>query len=434
MREITLLLLLPWLLLTNIAATNSTASDTFNILKPPTISKPNCPRQCGNLTVPYPFGIGLGSGCGIGDWFELNCSAAFDPPRAFIGSIQIYEISDNQMRISNVVARRCYDRAGAVVLSNSASSSIAGTPFSYSELNRYTVIGCDDFALVTGTGGRNFTSGCVSLCSKAEDVIGGYCSGIGCCQTSLPKGLKSYLTDLSSLRNHTLVSSFDLCSYAFLGEQERFVFRGAPDLSDPNFMQRVLDTVPIVLDWAIGNSSCAVVESSGDYACRANSFCIDSDTGMGGYRCSCNKGYEGNPYLEPGCTDINECADPNLHDCESLCINTPGSYNCSCAHGQYGDGRKHGRGCNSFNSQFPVIKVALGTGFGFLAFVIAREESVGLMNDQNGPGDLYTAPITAADLYTVPISPYNSTGEFSGQYSLNSEPSQIIFPHVNSPR
>ncbi|KAK6118268.1 hypothetical protein DH2020_048054 [Rehmannia glutinosa] len=256
-------------------------------------------NRTGEIYGQYP-----GSGCGIGEWFELNCSAAFDPPRAFIGTIQIYEISDNQMRISNVVARRCYDTTGAVVQRNSASSDITGTPYSYSELNKFTVIGCDDFALVTGGGGRNFTSGCVSLCSRSEDVIGGYCSGIGCCQTSLPKGLKYYLTDLSSLRNHTLVSSFDPCSYAFLGEQERFDFRGASDLSDPNFMQRVLTTVPIVLDWAIGNLTCAEVESSGDYACKANSFCVDSDTGMAGYRCRCNKGYEGNPYLDPGCTGI----------------------------------------------------------------------------------------------------------------------------------
>ncbi|KAK4418907.1 Wall-associated receptor kinase [Sesamum alatum] len=403
------------------STTNTTAPDTFNISKAPVITKPGCPSKCGNLTVPYPFGIGRGSGCGIGNWFELNCSNAFDPPRAYLGNIQIYDISDNQMRISNVMARRCYDRAGAVSQTNYASSDITGTPYSYSELNKFTVVGCDDFALVTGGGGRNFTSGCVTLCSKAEDVIDGYCSGIGCCQTSLPKGLKFYLTDLSSLRNHTQVSSFDPCSYAFLGEEQKFVFRGASDLSDPNFMQRVLTTVPIVLDWAIGNLTCADAEKAEDYACKANSFCVDSDTGLGGYRCSCNKGYEGNPYLDPGCTDIDECADPNLNDCEKLmCTNTLGGFNCSCPHGQYGDGREDGRGCHPYTSEFPVMKVAL--------------EYVGLMSDQTGSADLYTAPITSNDLYTVPISPYNSTGEFSGQYSLNSNPSQMFFPHVNSPR
>ncbi|KAL2479432.1 Wall-associated receptor kinase 2 [Abeliophyllum distichum] len=329
-----------------ITATNKTV-DTYNIAKGATITKPGCPRQCGNLTVPYPFGIGRGSGCGIGEWFELNCSYAFNPPRAFLGTIRIYEISDNQMRISNVMARTCYDRSGAVTFVNTASSDITKTPFSYSKLNRFTVVGCDDFALITGGGNRNFTSGCFSLCSKAEDVLDGYCSGIGCCQTSVPKGLKFYLTSLSSLKNHTRVSSFDPCSYAFVGEQERFIFGGAKDLSDPNFMQRTLATVPI-----------------------GNSNCVDSDTDLGGYRCSCNGGYEGNPYLDPGCQDIDECADSNSNNCEKICINTPGSFNCSCPHGYYGDGKNNGRGCIANTSQFPVIKVALGIGFGFLSLVI----------------------------------------------------------------
>ncbi|CAI9782369.1 unnamed protein product [Fraxinus pennsylvanica] len=424
-----------------IAATNTTV-DTSNIAKGATITKPGCPRQCGNLTVPYPFGIGKGSGCGIGEWFEFNCSYAFNPPRAFLGTIEIYEISDNQMRISNVMARRCYDRSGAVVSANTASSDITTTPFSYSKLNRFTVVGCDDFALITGGGDRNFTSGCFSLCSNAEDVLDGYCTGIGCCQTSVPTGLKFYLTVLSSLNNHTRVSSFDPCSYAFVGEQERFIFRGAKDLSDPNFMERTRATVPIVLDWVIGNLTCAQAKVSTDYACKANSYCVDSDTGLGGYRCSCNAGYEGNPYLDPGCKDIDECADSNSNNCEKICINTPGSFNCSCPTGYYGNGVKDGRGCIANTSEFPIIKLALGIGFGFLSLVIGitwvyfsvkKRKLIKLREkffQQNG--DLYAAPMTSTDLYTVPISPYTNTRDLSGQYSLDS--SQMMFPHVNDPR
>ncbi|KAK4483791.1 hypothetical protein RD792_010995 [Penstemon davidsonii] len=364
-------------ILSTFAATNSTTNtttavtDTFKISQSATITKPDCPRQCGNLTVPYPFGIGIGSGCGITPSYELNCSAAFSPPRAFIGDIQVYEISDSRMRISNVISRRCFDRSGSVILTNTASSSLFGTPYSYSELNKFTLIGCDDLSLITGLIGRNFSGGCVTLCSTAADVIGGYCSGIGCCQTSVPKGFKMYLVGLSSLNNHTEVSSFNPCSYAFLGDPSGFNFRGASDLSDPNFLQRVRDNVRVVLDWAIGNTSCVDAQGFDDYGCKSNSYCIDSITDSEGYRCSCKNGYEGNPYLDPGCTDIDECADSSLNDCENTCINTPGSFNCSCPDGYIGDGRKDGRGCIAHNSQFPVIKVSLGIGFGFLALVIA---------------------------------------------------------------
>ncbi|CAA2966947.1 wall-associated receptor kinase-like 1 [Olea europaea subsp. europaea] len=77
-----------------------------------------------------------------------------------------------------------------------------------------------------------------------------------------------------------------------------------------------------------------------------------------GYRCSCFTGYEGNPYLDPGCKDINECKN-NPCDPQGICTNTPGSYNCSCPRGYLGDGRKDGRGCNYQISQFPVIKFSL---------------------------------------------------------------------------
>ncbi|KAI3493194.1 hypothetical protein L1887_42155 [Cichorium endivia] len=58
---------------------------------------------------------------------------------------------------------------------------------------------------------------------------------------------------------------------------------------------KIKPIVPIIVDWVVGGKeSCSQATS-----CKGNTSCNEVDTG--GHRCSCDKGYEGNPYLDPGC-------------------------------------------------------------------------------------------------------------------------------------
>ncbi|KAF7145672.1 hypothetical protein RHSIM_Rhsim04G0078100 [Rhododendron simsii] len=159
------------------------------------------------------------------------------------------------------------------------------------------------------------------------------------------------------------VWSYNNCSYAFVGEQDRI--SNLSDFSDPNFA----DQVPIVLDFAIGNQSCVEARNSNAYLCQPNTSCSNNtDGGSRGYRCSCLDGYKGNPYLHPGCIDINECEDPNLNDCDgnATCTNTPGNFTCSCNEHYGGDGRE----CTPQASPISVIKLSLGLSFGFVSLLI----------------------------------------------------------------
>uniref|UniRef100_A0A3Q7J0X7 Protein kinase domain-containing protein n=1 Tax=Solanum lycopersicum TaxID=4081 RepID=A0A3Q7J0X7_SOLLC len=335
-----------------------------------TITKPGCDSKCGSLTVPFPFGIGNGTGCSIDPSFDITCNVSFNPPKAFLSGkdIEVVDILDDHILVKNNVGSRCYDQAGALINDDSINFSLGSTSFSFSDLNSLMVVGCDDLALILGYEGRNFTSGCISLCSKKEDIIDGYCSGIGCCQTSIPTGLKSFVSLTRSLNNHTNVSSFNPCGYAFLGEPDKFIFKSS-DLSNSTFRNKVIEEVPVVIDWIIGNDSCTVAKKSADYACGENSVCVDSKTGLGGYRCSCKPGYQGNPYISPGCIDVNECENEN--PCDGICNNFPGGYSCTCPHGQIGDGKKDGHGCIPKNSKSPILQLSLGLCFGFLALVIS---------------------------------------------------------------
>ncbi|XP_019187485.1 PREDICTED: wall-associated receptor kinase 2-like isoform X2 [Ipomoea nil] len=385
------------------------------------IARPGCPTHCGNLTVPYPFGIGIGSQCALDPGFEITCDFVHNISETQISFLQPPRIPTN-----------CYDSKGALVRKPPFQNSTywplliqRNYHYSLSPVNKITTVGCDDTLVISD--GTNITSTCTSTCSNASQVPdNGTCSGIGCCQLPLPKGLnKVYNVSTVSASNHTRVWSFNPCSYTFLGDTSRFRFLGASDLRNPNFALRVSETVPVVHDWAIGDLSCKYAQSSSGYACQANSHCVDSDTGYGGYRCECNYGYEGNPYLtqgciersignlsckeaqnssgyacqansncvdsgtgkegylchcndgyegnpyqSPGCTDIDECKN-STNACQLGCINIPGGFKCTCLEGYYGDGRKDGQGCLLLNknSVFPWFKFSLGTVLGIFALV-----------------------------------------------------------------
>ncbi|KAL0336747.1 UNVERIFIED_CONTAM: Wall-associated receptor kinase [Sesamum calycinum] len=268
------------LLLCLLLALGSTNAEFIS--KGTSMARPNCQSKCGNLTVPYPFGIGLGTGCSLGSWFDVNCNTSFNPPKPFIGTgnLEILDISANTLKIKNWLASRCYNQFGNVTQDKKVSIDLATTPFTFSDINKLSVLGCDEFALISGSEGRNFTSGCVSVCSSNQDLIDGACSGIGCCQTAIPKGLKRFNTNLGTLYSHLNIWSFSPCGYAFLGDPDSFRF-SVSDLNDTDFQNRTIENVPVVLDWAIGTQNCSEAQGSSDFACLQNSYCVDSDTGLG---------------------------------------------------------------------------------------------------------------------------------------------------------
>ncbi|XP_073129495.1 wall-associated receptor kinase-like 8 [Henckelia pumila] len=313
---------------------NNTTSESANV------AKPGCASQCGNLTVPYPFGVGLLAGCSVDPTFDIICDTSFDPPKAFIGSdkLEVLGISDSNIRIRNRVASKCYDKYGNWKGNFDFTIDLTGTPFSISKENMLTVVGCDDVSYGLDDLG-DFSSSCVTICSNIRDLSNGSCSGIGCCQASIPEGHQYMDVLLESLNNHNYVISFDRCGYSFLAEENSYDFR-ITDLVDSSFVDRTVETVPFLIDWEIGNQSCSSAES----ICKGKSDCVDSGTVLGGYRCNCSNGYAGNPYLSPGCQDINEC---EYNPCteKAKCNNVPGSFYCSCPYGYVGDGLRDGRGC-----------------------------------------------------------------------------------------
>ncbi|KAI9123046.1 hypothetical protein K1719_005935 [Acacia pycnantha] len=167
-----------------------------------------------------------------------------------------------------------------------------------------------------------------------------------------PEAIGDYNIILGSL-NYTDVRYFNPWSYAFVAENGSFHFSSQDLLDLSNRTQ-----FPVVLDWAVGDQTCAKAQrNESSYTCKNNTRCLDSSSLTGiGYQCFCEDGFKGNPYLShphTGCKDINECEEENR--CRMRCHNVPGSYTCSCPWGYEGDGYKDGSGC-----KFPIVEISLG--------------------------------------------------------------------------
>ncbi|XVE61194.1 hypothetical protein DITRI_Ditri06bG0020000 [Diplodiscus trichospermus] len=328
-------------------------------------AKPGCQSHCGNLSIPYPFGTG--HGCNISQEFLITCNTTFHPPKAFLtaSTIEVVDISlDGHLRINNSVGYDCYNLSGR---SSYFNPWIRLSKFPISSSNKFLAIGCDTYARVQGSVGQKYSTGCLTLCTNITDLINGSCSGIGCCETAIPKGVRSHSINLDSYNKHLGILSFNPCSYGFVAEDGAYNFSIA-NLHDDNFRSKKF---LMILDWTIGNQTCTEAQIDAEnYACKENSHCIDPENGPG-YLCKCLDGFEGNPYLSHGCQDIDECL--TLKPCNGTCHTLAGSYNCSCPEGFEGDGRKNGTGCSPIiphRQSFPTLVVALGIGISVLASLL----------------------------------------------------------------
>ncbi|KAI3778658.1 hypothetical protein L2E82_08040 [Cichorium intybus] len=327
-----------------------------------------CKQPCGNVTIEYPFGY---EECSYSSDFLVTCNQTSGTPIPILGEgttdIVISNMSTErgELEIMMFVASDCYDSSGPTrSLTASLTLGKLERDIRVSTNNTFVAIGCDTDATIRGTRGEvtDFT-GCSSGCLKNSLITNGSCSGVGCCEVAVPGGMGSFEISVTSYNNHTNITDFNPCSYAFFLKNGKYNF-STVDLGD---FQR--ERMPMLLDWSIGTLTCnSTSKDVGNFICKGNSTCNTDYTGPG-YRCVCKDGYKGNPYLEypDGCKNINECENGN-HDCRHKCIDTEGSYECKCRKGFSGDGKKGGSGCTADQSM--LIKIAVGSSAAAIFLIV----------------------------------------------------------------
>jgi hypothetical protein len=279
-----------------------------------------CQARCGDVDIPYPFGIG--GGCFRSEGFEIACNTSNGDDGDLVptlaaanDTIRVQRLLVDprpEVKVMLPVAYQCYNSAGNVTRDfyGDVELNKNGVYRISDERNVFIVLGCNTVAWTQNgdSGGRGIYSslyytGCVTYCSDSGSAMDGKCAGIGCCHVDIPPELTDNVVTFQQWPRGDQVD-FSPCDYAFLVDKNEYRFRRS------DLKMELNRRMPVWLDWAIrdrdGNASsaasCPSLEvqttknTAAGYACvSANSECVNSTNGPG-YYCKCSNGYEGNPY------------------------------------------------------------------------------------------------------------------------------------------
>ncbi|XP_062102807.1 wall-associated receptor kinase-like 1 [Humulus lupulus] len=293
---------------------------------------PPCKKNCGDLTIPYPFGMGSPK-CFLNKWFEISCTNS----KALLknnNQLQLlkFSLSDGDSGENNGAVGQWAQLRSPITFFDCANkttkfpANLTGTPFFYTSSNEFLAVTCGARAKLETTTGNRFY-GCASSESNSSTTLSGVdfvnCDSIKCCTTTSFTSSIGVSVEISMDNSTLTTSGGSQCKYAFLMDLNSL----NETFSDDR------EYVPVQISWRL-NSTLREIYKSDEVMPNSSTafYCKNSSVTNLTYSCHCKSGYQGNPYVVDGCQDINECESKTRKFCQNqkgtYCFNTIGSYEC----------------------------------------------------------------------------------------------------------
>ncbi|KAM1429816.1 hypothetical protein ACFX2I_045966 [Malus domestica] len=129
------------------------------------IAGSGCETHCGDVSIPYPFGIGPSSNCYLYDWFEIDCNNSTSGPKLLLKNtkIEVLDISvEGTLRVKECVNNVWYIKILSPVevqqMGKEGLNRVASVPNNKLSDGSNT---CDDY--VSRQNLRNSSNGIASL-------------------------------------------------------------------------------------------------------------------------------------------------------------------------------------------------------------------------------------------------------------------------------
>ncbi|KAJ8774353.1 hypothetical protein K2173_011602 [Erythroxylum novogranatense] len=308
------------------------------------LAKPGCSEYCGNVAIPFPFGVE--AGCYMNENFAVACNNSFGSQKPFLTrtGMELLGVSMKLVvQVNNpVISATCN---GSSTPLSPTGADLSGTPFIYSSTyTRFTAIGCNNYATF-GTKNKAFVGGCLSICNGTQKSGG--CYGLNCCQTTIPPNLNSFNARMAN------ISGIDSCrsnKTSFMVDQGWLDNR----IDDLDRVAQ-MEVVPSFLEWGTIQGSCGIAETSSLF-CSTNGFCWTQLSPRHLCVCETSNYVTDSRPINSGC-EGGSCMDLTSARCNVVCMYAPGNYSCPCPDGYRSVGN------NSITCK-PRLRCA--SGFGFL--------------------------------------------------------------------